>query len=52
MFLIHVGATPCELSPKDYRTLALRSEGYVFNTNDDANSRKLSFYPQVTPALI
>ena len=29
MFEIHVGSTPCELSPKDYRTLASRSEGYV-----------------------
>ena len=29
MFEIHVGSTPCELAPKDYRTLATRSEGYV-----------------------
>ncbi|KAH9487275.1 Vacuolar protein sorting-associated protein 4 [Psilocybe cubensis] len=28
MFEIHVGSTPCELSPKDYRTLADRTEGY------------------------
>jgi vacuolar protein-sorting-associated protein 4 len=28
MFQIHVGSTPCELSAKDYRTLAMRSEGY------------------------
>ncbi|KAH9994486.1 AAA-domain-containing protein [Russula vinacea] len=28
MFQIHVGSTPCELSAKDYRTLAIRSEGY------------------------
>lgn len=28
MFEIHVGSTPCELSPKDYRTLAERTEGY------------------------
>jgi hypothetical protein len=42
MFQIHVGSTPCELSAKDYRTLALDSEGYVFDT--DANSRQLSFY--------
>lgn len=38
MFQIHVGSTPCELTQKDYRTLALHSEGYVFDT-DDANSR-------------
>lgn len=29
MFEIHIGSTPCELTPKDYRTLAIRSEGYV-----------------------
>ncbi|EIM92022.1 AAA-domain-containing protein [Stereum hirsutum FP-91666 SS1] len=28
MFKIHVGTTPCELSEKDYRTLAANSEGY------------------------
>ncbi|KAN0121419.1 P-loop containing nucleoside triphosphate hydrolase protein [Russula decolorans] len=28
MFQLHVGSTPCELTLKDYRTLALRSEGY------------------------
>ncbi|KAH9043881.1 AAA-domain-containing protein [Lactarius pseudohatsudake] len=28
MFEIHVGSTPCELTHKDYRTLAIRSEGY------------------------
>ncbi|VDB99362.1 unnamed protein product [Peniophora sp. CBMAI 1063] len=28
MFEIHVGSTPCELSQKDYRTLAAKSEGY------------------------
>ncbi|ETW87752.1 AAA+-type ATPase [Heterobasidion irregulare TC 32-1] len=28
MFEIHVGSTPCELSQKDYRTLAHNSEGY------------------------
>lgn len=28
MFEIHVGTTPCELSPKDYRVLADRTEGY------------------------
>ncbi|KAI0248071.1 P-loop containing nucleoside triphosphate hydrolase protein [Lactifluus subvellereus] len=28
MFEIHIGSTPCELTPKDYRTLAIRSEGY------------------------
>ncbi|PPQ98062.1 hypothetical protein CVT26_003288 [Gymnopilus dilepis] len=28
MFEIHVGNTPCELSPKDYRVLADRTEGY------------------------
>ncbi|KZV77593.1 AAA-domain-containing protein [Peniophora sp. CONT] len=28
MFQIHVGATPCELSQKDYRTLASKSDGY------------------------
>ncbi|KAI0271710.1 P-loop containing nucleoside triphosphate hydrolase protein [Gloeopeniophorella convolvens] len=28
MFEIHVGSTPCELTPKDYRTLAIRSDGY------------------------
>jgi len=28
MFEIHVGSTPCELSPKDYRTLADKTEGY------------------------
>lgn len=37
MFEIHVGSTPCELTLKDYRTLATRSEGYVCDT-DDANS--------------
>src|SRR6266404_5488642 len=29
MFEIHIGSTPCELTSKDYRTLAIRSEGYV-----------------------
>lgn len=29
MFEIHIGSTPCELTPKDYLTLATRSEGYV-----------------------
>jgi len=38
MFQIHVGSTPCELTLKDYRTLALRSEGYAFDT-DGVNSR-------------
>ncbi|KAH7884041.1 AAA-domain-containing protein [Phlebopus sp. FC_14] len=28
MFEIHVGSTPCQLEPKDYRTLAERTEGY------------------------
>ncbi|KAF5338226.1 hypothetical protein D9758_012867 [Tetrapyrgos nigripes] len=28
MFELHVGSTPCELEPKDYRTLADRTEGY------------------------
>ncbi|KAF8168466.1 P-loop containing nucleoside triphosphate hydrolase protein [Crassisporium funariophilum] len=28
MFEIHVGTTACELSPKDYRTLADRTDGY------------------------
>ncbi|KAF9007941.1 AAA-domain-containing protein [Cyathus striatus] len=28
MFEIHVGNTPCELTPKDYRTLADGTEGY------------------------
>ncbi|EGO19433.1 hypothetical protein SERLADRAFT_442915 [Serpula lacrymans var. lacrymans S7.9] len=28
MFEIHVGSTPCELSQKDYRVLADRTEGY------------------------
>jgi len=28
MFEIHVGSTPCELSAKDYRTLAEKSDGY------------------------
>ncbi|THH17137.1 hypothetical protein EW146_g3608 [Bondarzewia mesenterica] len=28
MFEIHVGSTPCELTHQDYRTLALKSEGY------------------------
>ncbi|TFY66399.1 hypothetical protein EVG20_g4694 [Dentipellis fragilis] len=28
MFEIHVGSTPCELSAKDYRQLASKSEGY------------------------
>lgn len=28
MFEIHVGDTPCQLSPKDYRTLAERTDGY------------------------
>ncbi|KAF9482350.1 AAA-domain-containing protein [Pholiota conissans] len=28
MFEIHVGSTPCELSHKDYRTLADKTEGY------------------------
>jgi len=28
MFEIHVGSTPCELSPKDYRTLADRTDGF------------------------
>ena len=29
MFEIHVGSTPCELSQKDYRTLAAKSDGCV-----------------------
>ncbi|KAI0034969.1 AAA-domain-containing protein [Vararia minispora EC-137] len=28
MFEIHVGSTPCELTPQDYRTLAAKSDGY------------------------
>lgn len=28
MFEIHVGTTPCELGPKDYRVLADKTEGY------------------------
>jgi vacuolar protein-sorting-associated protein 4 len=28
MFEIHVGSTPCELEPRDYRLLADRTEGY------------------------
>ncbi|TFY80958.1 hypothetical protein EWM64_g3047 [Hericium alpestre] len=28
MFEIHVGSTPCQLAQKDYRELALKSEGY------------------------
>ncbi|KAF5312666.1 hypothetical protein D9619_003634 [Psilocybe cf. subviscida] len=28
MFEIHVGTTPCELTPKDYRVLADRTDGY------------------------
>ncbi|PPR03184.1 hypothetical protein CVT24_012745 [Panaeolus cyanescens] len=28
MFEIHVGNTPCALTPKDYRTLAEKTEGY------------------------
>ncbi|KIJ21278.1 hypothetical protein PAXINDRAFT_94923 [Paxillus involutus ATCC 200175] len=28
MFEIHIGSTPCQLEPKDYRTLAERTEGY------------------------
>lgn len=28
MFEIHVGSTPCELAPKDYRALADKTEGY------------------------
>ncbi|EEB95518.1 hypothetical protein MPER_05499, partial [Moniliophthora perniciosa FA553] len=28
MFELHVGSTPCELSPKDYRTLADKTDGY------------------------
>jgi len=28
MFEIHVGSTPCDLAPKDYKTLADRTEGY------------------------
>ncbi|KAI0312883.1 AAA-domain-containing protein [Amylostereum chailletii] len=28
MFVIHIGSTPCELTQKDYRTLASKSDGY------------------------
>ncbi|KIJ68861.1 hypothetical protein HYDPIDRAFT_25109 [Hydnomerulius pinastri MD-312] len=28
MFQIHVGSTPCQLEPKDYRALAEQTEGY------------------------
>ncbi|KAJ3552155.1 hypothetical protein NP233_g12948 [Leucocoprinus birnbaumii] len=28
MFEIHIGNTPCQLEPKDYRTLAERTDGY------------------------
>lgn len=28
MFEIHIGNTPCQLEPKDYRTLAGRTDGY------------------------
>jgi len=28
MFELHVGSTPCQLGPKDYRTLSDRTEGY------------------------
>ena len=29
MFELHVGDTPCEMSPKDYRILADKTDGYV-----------------------
>ena len=29
MFELHVGNTPCELTPKDYRELAEQTEGYA-----------------------
>lgn len=29
MFELHVGDTPCEMSPKDYRLLADKTDGYV-----------------------
>jgi vacuolar protein-sorting-associated protein 4 len=41
MFEIHIGTTPCELTPKDYRTLAIRSERYVCGTYA-TTSRQLS----------
>lgn len=28
MFEIHIGSTPCQLEPRDYRTLADKTEGY------------------------
>lgn len=28
MFELHVGTTPCEMAPKDYRNLADKTEGY------------------------
>jgi vacuolar protein-sorting-associated protein 4 len=28
MFELHVGDTPCEMAPKDYRTLADQTDGY------------------------
>jgi len=28
MFEIHIGNTPCQLEPRDYRTLAERTDGY------------------------
>jgi vacuolar protein-sorting-associated protein 4 len=30
MFEIHVGSTPCELTPKDYKELGDKTEGYGF----------------------
>lgn len=48
MFEIHIGTTPCELTPKDYRTLAIRSEGYVCDTCD-TTSRQL---PCLTVTLV
>jgi vacuolar protein-sorting-associated protein 4 len=38
MFELHVGTTPCELSQKDYRVLAERTEGCVCRVS-------LSYYP-------
>ena len=29
MFELNVGTTPCQLTPKEYRELALQTEGYV-----------------------
>jgi vacuolar protein-sorting-associated protein 4 len=41
MFQLHVGSTPCELSPRDYRSLADKTNGCVLSLRPRCGINKL-----------